>query len=162
MTPIDTTKSKNNFSIERILSLPSKSEKQKPSPQFIPKAGASIPDQYPPYLANIGRFQTPIAITAPIPPGMLAAAPAISASSNKSVPKVKSKSMTSSSLADQAPLASTSPPSTQTVVKSKNAKKYKCDLCGRGFSRSNTLITHRVSLFFFIDFYLLFDSKWKF
>lgn len=32
------------------------------------------------------------------------------------------------------------------VVKSKNAKKYKCDLCGRGFSRSNTLITHRVSL----------------
>lgn len=30
-------------------------------------------------------------------------------------------------------------------VKSKNAKKYKCDLCGRGFSRSNTLITHRVS-----------------
>jgi hypothetical protein len=31
------------------------------------------------------------------------------------------------------------------VPKSKNAKKYKCDLCGRGFSRSNTLITHRVS-----------------
>jgi len=33
----------------------------------------------------------------------------------------------------------------QIVSKSKNAKKYKCDLCGRGFSRSNTLITHRVS-----------------
>lgn len=31
-----------------------------------------------------------------------------------------------------------------TTTKSKNAKKYKCDLCGRGFSRSNTLITHRV------------------
>ena len=38
------------------------------------------------------------------------------------------------------------------VVKSKNAKKYKCDLCGRGFSRSNTLITHRVSL---IPFYFI-------
>jgi hypothetical protein len=36
----------------------------------------------------------------------------------------------------------------QTVSKSKNAKKYKCDLCGRGFSRSNTLITHRVSIFY--------------
>jgi len=33
------------------------------------------------------------------------------------------------------------------LVKSKNAKKYKCDLCGRGFSRSNTLITHRVSFY---------------
>jgi hypothetical protein len=32
------------------------------------------------------------------------------------------------------------------VHKSKNAKKYKCDLCGRGFSRSNTLITHRVNI----------------
>lgn len=36
--------------------------------------------------------------------------------------------------------------SQQPAVKTKNAKKYKCDLCGRGFSRSNTLITHRVSL----------------
>ncbi|KAI3381187.1 hypothetical protein SNEBB_008614 [Seison nebaliae] len=25
----------------------------------------------------------------------------------------------------------------------RNARKYKCDLCGRGFSRSNTLVTHR-------------------
>ena len=37
--------------------------------------------------------------------------------------------------------------------KSKNAKKYKCDLCGRGFSRSNTLITHRVSSFLFFCCY---------
>jgi hypothetical protein len=34
------------------------------------------------------------------------------------------------------------------VAKVKNAKKYKCDLCGRGFSRSNTLITHRVTIYF--------------
>lgn len=26
------------------------------------------------------------------------------------------------------------------------AKKYKCDLCGKAFSRSNTLVTHRVSV----------------
>jgi len=40
------------------------------------------------------------------------------------------------------------------VYKSKNAKKYKCDLCGRGFSRSNTLITHRVS-----EIVCLFDNN---
>jgi hypothetical protein len=40
------------------------------------------------------------------------------------------------------------------VVKSKNAKKYKCDLCGRGFSRSNTLITHRVSLKLLLPLFL--------
>ena len=32
-------------------------------------------------------------------------------------------------------------------MKSTNIKKYKCQFCGRGFSRSNTLITHEVSHF---------------
>lgn len=30
-------------------------------------------------------------------------------------------------------------------TKSKNVKKYKCDICSRAFSRSNTLVTHKVS-----------------
>ena len=46
-------------------------------------------------------------------------------------------------------------------VKSKNAKKYKCDLCGRGFSRSNTLITHRVSLFFSSPFLISIPDSLK-
>lgn len=29
-------------------------------------------------------------------------------------------------------------------TKSKNLKKYKCDICSRAFSRSNTLVTHKV------------------
>ena len=34
------------------------------------------------------------------------------------------------------------PPNNNT--KSKNLKKYKCDICSRAFSRSNTLVTHKV------------------
>ena len=30
-------------------------------------------------------------------------------------------------------------------TKSKNLKKYKCDICSRAFSRSNTLVTHKVN-----------------
>jgi hypothetical protein len=30
------------------------------------------------------------------------------------------------------------------TTKSKNLKKYKCDICSRAFSRSNTLVTHKV------------------
>ncbi|CAF1030502.1 unnamed protein product [Adineta ricciae] len=33
--------------------------------------------------------------------------------------------------------------STANATKSKNAKKYKCDICSRAFSRSNTLVTHK-------------------
>ena len=39
-------------------------------------------------------------------------------------------------------------PSTSTNAnppKSKNLKKYKCDICSRAFSRSNTLVTHKVN-----------------
>ena len=34
---------------------------------------------------------------------------------------------------------------TMANTKSKNLKKYKCDICSRAFSRSNTLVTHKVS-----------------
>jgi hypothetical protein len=34
--------------------------------------------------------------------------------------------------------------STTISTKSKNLKKYKCDICSRAFSRSNTLVTHKV------------------
>ena len=34
--------------------------------------------------------------------------------------------------------------STTNNTKSKNLKKYKCDICSRAFSRSNTLVTHKV------------------
>ncbi len=34
--------------------------------------------------------------------------------------------------------------STTSTTKSKNLKKYKCDICSRAFSRSNTLVTHKV------------------
>lgn len=30
-------------------------------------------------------------------------------------------------------------------------KKYKCDVCGKAFSRSNTLVTHKVSILIFLD-----------
>jgi len=33
---------------------------------------------------------------------------------------------------------------TTNTTKSKNLKKYKCDICSRAFSRSNTLVTHKV------------------
>ncbi|UJR36668.1 hypothetical protein I4U23_029385 [Adineta vaga] len=33
--------------------------------------------------------------------------------------------------------------STNNTTKSKNVKKYKCDICSRAFSRSNTLVTHK-------------------
>ncbi len=31
------------------------------------------------------------------------------------------------------------------TTKSKNLKKYKCDICSQAFSRSNTLVTHKVN-----------------
>jgi len=34
--------------------------------------------------------------------------------------------------------------SNKETTKSKNLKKYKCDICSRAFSRSNTLVTHKV------------------
>ena len=40
---------------------------------------------------------------------------------------------------------SSSKPSIRNFIhQSKNAKKYKCDICSRAFSRSNTLVTHKV------------------
>ena len=37
-------------------------------------------------------------------------------------------------------------------------KKYKCDVCGKAFSRSNTLVTHKVILNFVFFFFLFFFS----
>ncbi len=34
------------------------------------------------------------------------------------------------------------------IRKAKNVKKYKCDICLRAFSRSNTLVTHKVKSIF--------------
>jgi hypothetical protein len=43
------------------------------------------------------------------------------------------------------------------TTKSKNCKKYKCDVCSRAFSRSNTLVTHKV--FVFVSFIVIIFSS---
>lgn len=39
-----------------------------------------------------------------------------------------------------------SPRVTSNVSQASSTRKYSCDLCGRMFSRSNTLVTHRVRI----------------
>jgi hypothetical protein len=84
---------------------------------------------------GIYTTNTPIAITAPLPSSII--------DNNQFNIKGKTTRQQTGSENQNKPVV---------AAKSKNAKKYKCDLCGRGFSRSNTLITHRVSLLFFISF----------
>ena len=40
---------------------------------------------------------------------------------------------------------------TRATSKPPQPKKYKCDVCFKGFSRSNTLVTHKVSTFITCD-----------
>ena len=203
--PLAKEAAKSNFSIERILSLPSTSSSNTPTettnklkrphsnsefqlhadtfqhhsrPPIQQNLALPLPvlgsKQSPPpplvlsnhphmhyspkYNAGANRFintnaltklGTPMAITAPLPPSMLNM---ISSNANKQhhmrhakASHHQSSEMSSSSQHFQGP-KHVQQPQAPVVVKSKNAKKYKCDLCGRGFSRSNTLITHRVSV----------------
>lgn len=130
--PKEASKAKNNFSIERILSLPSdlKQTNKRPAPQ----SNIPMPN------AKFSRFNhTPIAITAPIPPGL--------AASIASKQHLTNNSHNNNTKPTPAVILAKEQTQVAPVKSNKNAKKYKCDLCGRGFSRSNTLITHRVSLF---------------
>lgn len=148
-------KSKNNFSIERILSLPSdlkqvETNAKHENPMYtqnphIPYNGQNLLMQknLNEQLLNTkyNRFSTPIAITAPIPPLIAASMMPKQvklANSNRGYNSYKSHA--------QNLIGGNEHRDHQQVKSNKNAKKYKCDLCGRGFSRSNTLITHRVSL----------------
>ena len=165
---------KNNFSIERILSLPTAADfghkKQPaeshsyPTPQTSDQNGAkqhfrhqmgSVKSNgnYQALVQNarLNRF-TPMAITAPIPAAMasMVSTPASAfqnLATGSKLAQFKTKHM--GAFKNGAQLNNDKSKDQQPVVKSKNAKKYKCDLCGRGFSRSNTLITHRVSFFLF-------------
>jgi hypothetical protein len=151
----------NNFSIERILSLPTNQHQinqhrklsslanilphhnsmtnlnpqlnsREKSRSFANNSNISSSS----YLANFTQFQPPIAITAPAPSEVMLKAAKSNTNACHRAEKLTLSSHPASNVQPQ-----------QTVVKSKNAKKYKCDLCGRGFSRSNTLITHRVRIF---------------
>jgi hypothetical protein len=148
-------KSKNNFSIERILSLPSQSSNQSWTKiENKNKSTNNINQKFNQFIPNSNNLvkhlgKTPIALTAPLPPQLAAL---YQSSNHHSLASSSSHSSQSSSQQHQKSIKSTTDQVAQTsqqqqqpVYKSKNAKKYKCDLCGRGFSRSNTLITHRVS-----------------
>lgn len=125
------TKEKRSFSIESILSTPnSNSNSQIPTPKVLPQVNYSsllaahqfYSQMSGPQIANLPSRINPN-IQKPI------------INTQQQLPQASKQSVTRSvdTKSDMVP-------------KSKNAKKYKCDLCGRGFSRSNTLITHRVSI----------------
>lgn len=135
----------SNFSIDRILSMPNKPKSSSTSSLSSNKSG-SHPLQPTPPASSYLRFpsnptsvvpNTPLALTAPIPPGILASRSFLSSKQASKMPPIKVDKKYQQVVDGTSPAAP--------VTKSKNAKKYKCDLCGRGFSRSNTLITHRVS-----------------
>ena len=153
---------KNNFSIERILSLPSSSSvscvdpKNKRSDLAIVGNDPMLSDQAKnlsksPHVSHLmradillkqsalARLGTPMAITAPLPPSMVSMITSNMHAKQRHQAKTHHNPVKSHFSVEQQ--------QQQPVVKSKNAKKYKCDLCGRGFSRSNTLITHRVGTF---------------
>ena len=91
---------------------------------------------------------TPIAITAPIPPSMASMVSSMMPTIN-STPNLPKNPATINSIKQlPAKVYASFKNNDHSMGKSKNAKKYKCDLCGRGFSRSNTLITHRVGIFY--------------
>jgi hypothetical protein len=147
------TQDKGNFSIERILSMPPRQA------QSSSRLSTNTIRKH--QRVNANHFP-PMAITAPIPASLHSMVSSFAAYQNnaKTIKTCKSAMVTasSSSLSSTNPINSikqfgnrinyTKQMSDMPMVKSKNAKKYKCDLCGRGFSRSNTLITHRVSFAF--------------
>jgi hypothetical protein len=169
---------KVDFSIERILSLPSSPpaevtksnlkndlvNSQQQQVHLLKNSNTSV--RFNP--STLTRLGTPMAITAPLPPSMISM---ISSKQNhhqhhNKNNHVHARNQTRSnnnnnhhSMTVGSSQMTTSHQQQQQqqqqapVVKSKNAKKYKCDLCGRGFSRSNTLITHRVKLTFWIFFF---------
>lgn len=147
----------SNFSIERILSLPSRQKKDSgfvQNPSAVPQSSSSQSLQ-PSYFASKPLKLPPLALTAPLPPSLAA----FNSRMNRSV-NCRSRAIPRSSAHEQLTVhsqtSSSSNQATTTTTKSKNAKKYKCDLCGRGFSRSNTLITHRV--FIYLSSYIFFFS----
>ena len=171
--PSAAKKSKNNFSIERILSLPSQTSTNQTQPATIKSENKNKStnnmntkfNQFIPNSTNLAKHigKTPIALTAPLPPQLaalyqstnhhsLASSSSSSSNTQNSSQQQQQKSIKSS---DQVAQTSQQQQQQQPVYKSKNAKKYKCDLCGRGFSRSNTLITHRVSYYCYYLFIYL-------
>jgi hypothetical protein len=150
----------NNFSIERILSMPSQPTATQPGSSKSSRSthqnlkhsnGNSNGRETRCFLpGNLAKHfgKTPLAITAPLPPSLAALYGGAQANNGNypslSRTQTKEAGLGSSNAGQTNSSAATS--GSTTVYKSKNAKKYKCDLCGRGFSRSNTLITHRVSL----------------
>ncbi len=122
------------------------------------------------HYSKMKQTNPPMALTALIPPSLASMISSASSSSSnssnmsrlnsiKQFGPHKAAMMTNSyKHSSQDSNQSSSNSNSQGVsVKSKNAKKYKCDLCGRGFSRSNTLITHRVSFFFLFYYFFI----WK-
>ena len=175
---------KGNFSNERILSLPNENnlkyqksvvQQQQQYQQSLSRssnlaAGAHKKSKHLTKMAEISAT-TPMAITAPIPASMASMVssiayhtPKTSSNSGPSINSIKQfatkmnyKSHHHHSAAADSYASQQGTP----VPKTKNAKKYKCDLCGRGFSRSNTLITHRVSFYFFSMFIVASTKKKK-
>ena len=171
---------KGNFSIERILSLPNENnlkyqksavQQQQYQQSFSRSSNlTNAAHKKSKHLTKMAEISatTPMAITAPIPASLASMVSSIAyqtpKTSNNNTPSINSikqfaTKMSYKSHHHHSGNASDSYSSQQgtPVPKTKNAKKYKCDLCGRGFSRSNTLITHRVSFFLFNVYY----SKYK-
>ena len=106
-------------------------------------------------MSNFPKFDsstTPMAITAPIPAALSSMVSTLysknshnSSSSNNSGSNTNKLHINSIKQFATKMTYKSHDAYQQPAIKTKNAKKYKCDLCGRGFSRSNTLITHRVS-----------------
>lgn len=170
----------SNFSIERILSLPSRQHRGKDSSNThssSTSSSSSLPlptATSSPHILNSTPFFSsskhqvklpPIALTAPLPVALAAYNSHNNSrihhrhtqnktrEANRSTASLTGALNSSSSSSLVAAAAGGTTTSSVVVVppttKSKNAKKYKCDLCGRGFSRSNTLITHRVLYYFY-------------
>jgi len=139
------TSSKLNFSIERILSMPNSASAK----NGLLKTCGEYQKSYKKARTSSGFGSgTPIAFTAPIPAGLSSMVSSMYAAKanggNHQAAKLQINSI--KQFASKMSFGGGGGKQQQVSgVKSKNAKKYKCDLCGRGFSRSNTLITHRVS-----------------
>jgi hypothetical protein len=148
---------KNNFSMDRILSLPSKIETlNEVNGSNLKKddyTSTSSENEMTNFLSN-NNINSGFPIRNPAGFHKLSPQIAISVPLAQSIPTYSTNSNhrqshqqphTNSSIKPMRNVFHSKLEDQPLVYKSKNAKKYKCDLCGRGFSRSNTLITHRVS-----------------